>query len=189
MDVHLEVRPEVRSTDRVSVCVRVVPDAAGARVDAVLLVLAEADGRPLGARALLPVPSVLDGPWTLRVELRADQPLPDSALVVGTVWQGAESERLSVPAVAPTTLREFVRGPRDAVPDAAEVTLGPASEAQCARLRDAFPWLDAPVRAGADAAVLEVRDDVPSAEDLAETLDLGADEAAWLRDLLADDEV
>lgn len=187
MDLSLDLKLLERMDDRVRCEVTLSPEGSSPIVDGVALQLVDADDRPLGARALLPVSGRVAQRVSLEVELRADEPLAADASLVVVAWSGRDGIRVRVPARPPPSLESHVRGAQ--APQGVDLSpvLAPEPELRD-RLERSFPWVATPLRRPDVAGVLEGREPTPSEEELAERFDLGEDTAAWLRDLLDEEE-
>jgi len=188
MDLSLDLKLLERLSDRVRCLVTLEPGTTSPSVDGVAMQLVDAEDRVLGARALLPVVGRVSHRVSLEVELRADAALPADASLVLAAWSGRDGMQLRVPARPPPSLQSHLRGTQ--APQGIDLSpvLAP-EEGLRQRVEAVFPWVRTPLRRPDTAGVLEGREPIPSEDDLAERFDLGEDTAAWLRDLLDEDDV
>lgn len=190
MDVDLQLELRGATGDRVEVAVRLAPTPDGARVelDGVAAHLESASGDPLCARMLLPISGALTGPLALEVELRADRPpMPEGARIVVGAWRGTEAWTVTVPAHPGVGLPQFVRSVGWPLADAEDTVLEALEPEDRRVLAARHPWIDAAIRAPDRSRILEASEE-PDVEELQDALGLGAEDAAWLKDLLDQDD-
>lgn len=190
MDVDLQLELRGATGDRVEVTLRLAPDPEGARVelDGVAAHLESAAGDPLCARMLLPIAGALTGPLALEVELRADRPpMPEGARIVVGAWRGPEAWSVTAPAHPGVGLPQYVRAVGWSLSEAEDTLLEvlDAEERQALAIR--HPWIEAVIREPDGSRILEAADE-PDVDELQESLGLGAEDAAWLKDLLDEED-
>lgn len=181
MNVVCEVQLDERTADRVIVVVGLAPTAGPAHVDGVAVELVARNGESLGPRQLLPIHGALTGPITTRVELRAPggRELPLGCTVVTTAWAGVDQTVTECPADPWTEFPTHVFGKRPVPLESGRAprTFQAATRADRARLAKKFPWMAVPPAPPA-----------PPTPDAFDDLGLDDDDAAFLRDLLDDDD-
>lgn len=186
MDVELDIELEERREDRVRVAFRLAPGVRGARVEGAALRLVDAAGRELCPRMLLPIAGRVSAPLDFTVELRTCGVLPEGARIVAVAWSGRSQAQATCPADPSMRLRDHLTGARLGVP-AGPGLLEPVDDDLRARLERRFPWIAQPLRPPEVAGVLEAPDE-RGAADVVDGLGLDDDCAAWLKDLLDEDE-
>lgn len=186
MDVELQIELEERREDRVRVVFRLTPGGRSSRVEGAAIRLVDAGGQELCPRTLLPIAGRVAAPMSLSVELRSCGLLPEGARIEATAWSGRSQAQATCPADPYLRLRDHLRGARVGLPDD-EVEIDEVSPELMDRLERRFPWLTQPLRPAEVAGVLEAADE-RTPEEVAEGLGLDADCAAWLKDLLDEDD-
>jgi hypothetical protein len=186
-----ELELQERRPDRVLVSVFLQPGSAeGVTLDGVALDLCNRHRETVGPRLLLPIAGRLAGPLVTQAELRALEPIPEGAVVVGTAWWGSEQVQASIPADPGTDLAMHVRGEGAIRPADREVLLS-LSPRERIRLEAAFPWLCASTGRCEQVkqAILEgqLGPNPEEVDAFARDLGLGEECTAWLKDLLAEE--
>ena len=183
MNVVCEVQLDERCEDRVTVIIGLAPSGEAAVVDGVAVELVGRSGESLGPRQLLPIHGALTGPITTRVELRASGggDIPLGCTVVATIWSGVEQTVTECTADPWTEFPTHVFGKRPVPLESSRTpgTFASATRADRARLAKTFPWMTVPPPPPPPPK--------PD-DDLFDDLGLDYDDAAFLRDLLVDDD-
>jgi len=185
-----ELRVEERGADRVVVSVLLAPTAAAIQLDGVALQLHSRVGEPLGSRMLLPIAGELRHPMLSTVELRTADALPQGSKVVGTAWAGAEQRESSIPTDPFTELEVHLRARRRISPIEDERSLRRLDRTERCALAKNYPWVDEPrlPTTPSELAVVDDQETVDAFDDLVEDLGLDDESAAWLKELLDDDD-
>ena len=185
MPLTLSLQIEQRSPDRVFVQVELTQPEAPIHVNGAAVELRGGRGVLLSPRMILPIAGNLVGHLTTRIELRAQQTIPQGAKVYGIVfWDGGQTEA-SIPADPCTDLEAHVRGRRN-------LGYGQTHEWQSLSEREEdnlahyFPWaVTLDVADDDDESLAEVHD--PITDEVVSALGLDDDSADLLRSLLDDD--
>jgi hypothetical protein len=188
MDLDLDLHLDERADDRVVVTLAVSPPCGcAALVDEATLQLVDAQGEELCPRHLLPLSGRIAGPVTLTAELRCLGAIPEGARVLASVWAGTTRLQCGCPADPYVDLRDHLKGSRLGLPPDDAVPLSELDAAGRARLEAVLPWVAQPMRRPEVDGVLEAPEPVRTTEELQAELDLDADTASWLHDLLDQD--
>jgi hypothetical protein len=196
LSLHLQI--EQRRPDRVFVLIELGHQGTTLNVTGAAVELRSQRGVLLSPRMLLPISGLLAGPLATRVELRSQIPIPQGSKVYGIVfWDGEQTEAV-IPADPCTELEAHVRGTRNIVgvnPKELE-NLDPMEEYELQRY---FPWAVNDELDDGDEDDLEDDENDENDEDdkdqnmdeltdeVAKSLGLDAEEAAFLREILTDE--
>jgi len=191
LNLDFELRLEERANEQVGVSVALAPSSEPIAIEGVALQWKTAGGDPISARLLLPIAGMVSQPMVSSVVLHAFRPIEPGCRVVATAWAGTEQIESSIPTDPFTELEVHVRGRELVNPDEGEREPMPLSDTERARLVARYPWVSEP-RISRVAGELGVVDSTPSTNDVvdevAEEFELDDESAAWLKELLAEDD-
>ncbi len=178
MDVVMDVRLVSREPDRVGVVVHLTPKHATVTLDGVAVELLSRQGESIGPRMMLPIAGRLAGPLQTAVELRTSVgELYLGGTVTVTAWEGNQQLTASCPADMWTAFERHVKGSEPVLPAESNESLESLEPEELRALWAAFTWLKEPEPAPE-----------PELDDLVEELGLDDEDAAWLRDLMNEDD-
>jgi len=180
LTLHLQI--EQRRPDRVFVLIELEHHGKMLHVTGAAVELRSARGVLLSPRMLLPIAGDLSGPLATRVELRAQQQIPQGSKVYSVVfWDGEQTETV-IPVDPCTDLEAHVRGRRNIRGFAAK-EMKPLNPTEEFALQQRFPWA---IEEQEDEA-LEEPDVDEFTDEVAKSLGLDEEEVAYLKEILTDE--
>ncbi len=191
LNLDFELRLEERANEQVVVSVALAPLGEPVSVEGVALQWKTAEGEPISARLLLPIAGTVPQPMVSSVVLHAFRPIEPGCRVVATAWAGTSQLESSIPTDPFTELEVHVRARKVVNPGDTNLELQVLSDTERATLARSYPWVEEP-RISRSAGELGVVDSTPTTDqvvdEVAEEFELDEESAAWLKDLLAEDD-
>lgn len=191
LNLDFELSLEERSNEQVVVSVALAPITEPVVVEGVALQWKTGSGEPISARLLLPIAGTVSQPMVSSVVLHAFRPIEPGCRVVATAWSGTAQLESSIPTDPFTELEVHVRARKLVGAGLGDADLEPLPHVERQRLAVRFPWIDEP-RIPKVAGELGVVDSTPSTDELvnevAEDFELDEESAAWLKELLDEDD-
>lgn len=191
LNLDFELRLDERANDQVVVSVALAPRNEPVMIDGVALQWSTADGEPVSARMLLPIAGTVAQPMVSTVVLTAFRAIEPGCRVVATAWFGTSQRESSIPTDPFTELEVHVRGQKLIDTNEGDREPQRLSEAERVRFARTFPWVNDP-RLPRVAGKLAVVDSTPTTsevvDEVAEDFELDEESAAWLKELLSEDE-
>ena len=188
MSLSLRLTIEQRRSDRVYVLVELDHDGATVDINGAAVELRSQKSHLLSPRMILPIAGLLAGPLSTRIELRAQQPIPQGATVYGVVFWGGDQTEAVIPADPCTDLQAHVTGARN-ISGYTSKTLENLSPEEEYALYQHFPWtVKEEEEDDWSEETLDEDDPVDDLTDeVARSLGLDDEEASYLRELLTDE--
>ena len=191
MSLSLQLTIEQRRSDRVYVLVELDHDGATVDINGAAVELRSQKGHLLSPRMILPIAGLLAGPLSTRIELRAQQPIPQGSTVYGVVFWGGDQTEAVIPADPCTDLQAHVTGARN-ISGYTSKTLENLSPGEEYALYQHFPWTvkedEEDEEDDWSEELLDENDPIDDLTDeVARSLGLDEEEASYLRELLTDE--
>jgi len=191
LNLEFQLRLEERGSKRVVVSVVLAPMSEPVLIEGVALQWKTIDGEPVSAQLVLPIAGTVAQPMVSSVVINAFRPIEPGCRVVATAWAGTSQVESSIPTDPFTQLEVHARGHKVVNPDEGEREPSVLADVERSRLAEVYPWVNEP-RVPKIAGELGVVDSTPSDDalvvEMVEDYDLDDDAAAWLKDLLQDDD-
>lgn len=191
LNLDFELRLEERVNEQVTVSVALAPSTDPVVIEGVALQWKTADGEPISARLLLPIAGRVAQPMVSSVVIHAFRAIEAGCRVVATAWAGPDQIESSIPTDPFTELEVHVRARKVVNPDDGDLDPVCLSDNERARLVQCYPWLAEP-RISKVAGELGIVDSTPTVDavvnEVVEDFDLDEEAAAWLKDLLSEDD-
>jgi len=191
LDLDFQLRLEERGSDRVVVSVALAPRNQPVVVEGVALQWKTTTGEPISAQLVLPIAGTVSQSMVSSVVLHAFRPIEPGCRVVATAWATNAQVESSIPTDPFTELEGHARARRTVNPDEGEREPRRLSDAERTRLAVRYPWVNEP-RISKIAGELGVVDSSPSTDamvdEVADDFELDEESAAWLKELLAEDD-